>query len=54
MKITPCKSKVYDVEQGDIVRIELLNGQIIEVPVENHQNWEPVLNPEDYVNGKRR
>lgn len=46
MKITPCRSKVYDVEQGDIVRIELLSGQIIEVPIENHENWFVATDPE--------
>lgn len=46
MKVTMCRSKVYDVEQGDIVRIELLSGQIIEVPLENHTNWEVSHDPD--------
>jgi len=40
MKVTPCRSKVYDIDQADVVRIELMTGQIIEVPFENHKSWE--------------
>lgn len=40
MKVTPCRSKVYDIDEADVVRIELMTGQVIEVPFENHKSWE--------------
>lgn len=44
MRIRPCRRKEYDLNNPTVVLVELHSGQIIEVPVENHKNWDVTMN----------